>query len=90
MTQLNKVSEYKTYLNLRKQKFYYHTCGRTFLVESTITKRNCSIATMLEDSVSMAYIAKQVSVAPMTVLRTLRDFYQQIKPYNSPLPKVLC
>lgn len=48
MTQLSKVSEYKTYLKLRKQKFYYHTCSRNFLAESTITKRNCSIATRVK------------------------------------------
>lgn len=98
MTQLNKVSEYKTYLELRKQKFHCANCGRTFLAESTLTKRNCSIATrvklkiatMLEEPVSMTYIAKQTSVAPMTVLRVLREFYQPIHPHKTKLPEVLC
>lgn len=44
---------------------------------------------MLEDAVLMTYIAKQVSVAPKTVLLVLRDFYQPIKPLNTPLPEVL-
>lgn len=98
MTQLNKVSEYPTYLHLRKQKFLCKDCGRSFLAESSLTKRNCSIsnrvklkiATMLHDSVSMTYIANQVSVAPMTVLRVLREFTQPVLPQRGQLPQVLC
>lgn len=98
MTQLNKVSEYKTYLRLKKQRFKCKGCHQTFVASSTLTKPNCSIAqrvklkiaTMLEDSVSMTYIAKQMAVAPMTVLRVLRDFYQPTLPEKQALPTVLC
>lgn len=98
MTQLNKVSEYKTYLRLKKQRFKCKKCNQTFIAESTLTRFNCSIsnrvklkiATMLEDSVSMTYIAKQIGVATMTVLRVLRDFYQPKLPEKQELPKVLC
>ena len=98
MTQVNKVSEYKTYLRLKKQRFKCKACDQTFVASSTLTKPNCSIAqrvklkiaTMLEDSVSMTYIAKQIGVAPMTVLRVLRYFYQPTLPEKQALPKVLC
>lgn len=98
MTQLNRVSEYKTYLRLKKQRFKCKKCNQAFTAESTLTRFNCSIsnrvklkiATMLEDSVSMTYIAKQIGVATMTVLRVLRDFYQPKLPEKQVLPKVLC
>ncbi|MHC5269127.1 ISL3 family transposase [Enterococcus sp. LJL98] len=98
MTQLNKVSEYKTYLRLKKQRFKCKCCDQTFTAESTLTRFNCSIsnrvklkiATMLEDNVSMTYIAKQIGVATMTVLRVLRYFYQPRLPEKQELPKVLC
>lgn len=98
MTQLNKVSEYKTYLRLKKQRFKCKACHQKFVASSTLTKPNCSIAqrvklkivTMLEDSVSMTYIAKQMAVAPMMVLRVLRDFYQPTLPKKQAFPTVLC
>ena len=97
-TQLNKVSEYKTFLRLKKQRFKCKNCHQTFIAESTLTKPRCSIsnrvklkiASLLEDSVSMSFIAEQLHVSTMTVLRVLRDFYTPTLPQEVVLPKVLC
>ena len=45
---------------------------------------------MLEDAVSMSFIAEELCVSIMTVLRVLRDFYQPTLPQKADLPKVLC
>ena len=97
-TQLNKVSEYKTFLRLKKQRFKCKNCNQTFVAESTLAKPGCfisnrvklKIASLLEDAVSMTFIADQLGVSTMTVLRVLRDFYQPTLPQKAALPKVLC
>ena len=97
-TPLNKVSEYKTFLRLKKQRFKCKNCNQTFVAESTLAKPSCfisnrvklKIASLLEDAVSMSFIADELCVSIMTVLRVLRDFYQPTLPQKADLPKVLC
>ncbi|MDH6363688.1 transposase [Enterococcus sp. PF1-24] len=69
---LNDMAEFKTYLELKKQRFFCKSCGQTFLAEDTITDRHCwisnrvklSIAERLTEPLMMGFIShlKHVSV----------------------------
>lgn len=73
--QLNDVSEYKTFLRLKKQRFRCKTCGRTFIAETSVADRHCSIARRvklaiaekLSQPLSMSMIAHMKHVSPTTV-----------------------
>ncbi|MGL9970416.1 hypothetical protein IGI80_001321 [Enterococcus sp. DIV1420a] len=41
---LNEVAEFKTYLELRKQRFKCHTCQRTFVTDTSIAEKHCFIS----------------------------------------------
>ncbi|WP_336622452.1 helix-turn-helix domain-containing protein [Enterococcus sp.] len=79
--QLNDVSEYQTLLRLKKQRFRCKTCGKTFITETNVADRHCSIARRVELAIaeklsqplSMSMIAHMKHVSPTTVLRVLHS-----------------
>lgn len=95
---LNDVSEYKTYLEVAKQRFRCKNCSQTFLAESSLTNRHCWIANRVKLSVAekltqmntLTGIAKEKRVSASTVYRVLHQFYEAKISKKSSLPKVLC
>lgn len=95
---LNDVSNYKTFLRLKKQRFLCKECGRTFLAEDTITDRHCvigrrvkqAILELLTEPISMATISRMKHVSPTTVVRTLHSFKTNNACPTISLPEVLC
>ncbi|MBP2100499.1 ISL3 family transposase [Enterococcus rivorum] len=98
MALINDVSEYKTYVRIKKQKFLCKSCNRSFLAESTLTERHCtiarrvklSIAEKLKENTSMTGIARTKHVSITTIYRVLKDFYTPLSQKKKTLPTVLC
>lgn len=95
---LNDVSNYKTILRMKKQRFLCKDCGRTFLAEDTITDRHCvigrrvkqAILELLTEPISMATISRMKHVSPTTVVRALRSFKTNKAYPQMAFPEVLC
>lgn len=96
--QLNDVSEYKTLLKMKKQRFRCKTCGKTSIAETSVADRHCSIARRvklaiaekLSQPLSMSMVARLKHVSPTTVLRVLHSFQPKQLSSNTSLPEVLC
>ena len=94
---LNEVAEFKTYLELKKQRFKCHACQRTFVADTSIAEKNCfisqsvkwAITTRLKENTSMTGIARQKNVSVSSVYRVLKRFYQPMNPFKTTLPTVL-
>lgn len=64
---MNDVSEYRTYLELKKQRFKCNLCQRTFVADTSVVEKHCSISekvrwsvvTHLKRNTSMTEIARQ-------------------------------
>lgn len=95
---LNEVSEYRTYLELSKQRFRCKSCQQTFVAQTPIVKKHCfisekvrwSIVTRLKKNTAMTEIANQKNVSVSSVYRIMKRFYQPTNPFRKQLPKVLC
>jgi transposase len=95
---LNDVSEYQTYLRLKKRRFFCHSCNRTFVAETNLIEKCCSIskkvklsiADRLRKTTSMSEIARQKNVSVSSVYRVLKQFYEPKKINRLTLPDVLC
>ena len=80
---VNKVSEYHTYLELKKQRFRYKNCGRTFVLDTSLAEKHCfisknvrwSILTRLKKNTPMTEIAhqKNLSVSSVTALYSISE-----------------
>lgn len=95
---VNEVSEYRTYLELKKQRFKCKNCNRTFVADTSIAEKHCfisqkvrwSVVTCLKKNTSMTEIAHQKNISVSTVYRVMKSFYKPINPFKNPLPNVLC
>ncbi|WP_430601696.1 hypothetical protein IGJ02_001670 [Enterococcus sp. DIV0724b] len=95
---LNDVSEVQTYLRLKKRRFFCHSCDRTFVAETSLIEKCCSIskkvklsiAERLRNTSSMSEIARQKKVSVSSVYRVLKQFYEPKKINRLILPEVLC
>ena len=95
---LPKVSEFDTYLNLNKQRYYCKHCNHTFTLSTPIVKENCcisnntklAIALKAKDKISEKDIAKHYHVSHCTVNRIIDDFYAYHNPKRNYLPRHLC
>jgi transposase len=95
---LPNISGFKTYLNLRKQRFYYKHCNPTFTLKSSIVKDNCFISN--NTKLSIAYDAKKIisqkdigndnKVSTTTVVRVMQEYYNHYSQNKNYLPKHLC
>lgn len=64
---LNDVSEYRTYLELKKQRFKCKSCQRTFVADTSVAEKHCfisqkvrwSVIARLKENTSMTEIARQ-------------------------------
>lgn len=98
MILMNDVSEYKTWLRLKKRRFFCKECCRTFVADTSVVEKNCviskkvklSIAERLTKKTAMSEIAQQKKVSVSSVYRVLKKFHSPVKPYTQPLPNVLC
>jgi transposase len=95
---MNDVSEYQTYLRLKKRRFFCHSCNRSFVAETSLVEKYCSISTKVKLSIadrlrkvtSMSEIARQKNVSVSSVYRVLKRFYEPKKINRLTLPEVLC
>lgn len=95
---MNDVSEYQTYLRLKKRHFFCHSCNRTFVAKTSLVEKCCSISAKVKLSIadrlksvtSMSEIARQKKVSVSSVYRVLKRFYEPKKINRLILPEVLC
>ncbi|MHC5216425.1 ISL3 family transposase [Enterococcus sp. LJL128] len=95
---MNDVSEYRTYLELKKQRFKCKACQRTFVADTSVAQKHCfitekvrwSIVTRLKKNTSMTEITHQKNLSVSSVYRVMKQFYRPINPFRTHLPKVLC
>ncbi|MBS6193329.1 MAG: transposase family protein, partial [Enterococcus hirae] len=95
---LNEVSEYRTYLELKKQRFKCKTCQRTFVADTSVAEKHCfisqkirwSVVTRLKENTSMTEIARQKNISTSSVYHVMKRFYRPLNPFKQTLPKVLC
>ena len=82
-------------LRLTKQRFYCKHCGKTFMAQTPLVEKNCSISRKvkscinieLAENVSLKHIASTYSVSTATVQRVLRS--NVFKVNKQCLPEVL-
>ena len=94
---LNDVSEYRTYLELKKQRFKCKTCQRTFVADTSVAEKHCfihqkvrwSVVTRLKENTSMTEIAREKNIFTSSVYRVMKRFYRPWNPFKQTLPKVL-
>ncbi|WP_240127343.1 transposase family protein, partial [Enterococcus durans] len=74
---LNDVSEYRTYLELKKQRFKCKSCQRTFVADTSVAEKHCfisqkvrwSVIARLKENTSMTEIARQKNISTSSVYR---------------------
>ena len=49
---MNDVSEYLTYLRLKKRRFFCHSCEKTFVAETSLVEKCCSISKKVKLSIA--------------------------------------
>ncbi|GEN58035.1 hypothetical protein GCM10012290_25630 [Halolactibacillus alkaliphilus] len=82
----------KTYLKLRKQRFYCKHCQTTFVAKTSLVNEGCFISkdTRLQARVKSAEarsvkdIARDCAVSPTTVQREINKASQALQTYNRP------
>ena len=94
---LNDVSEYRTYLELKKQRFKCKSCQRTFVADTSVAENTVSLVKSslvchcsLKENTSMTEIARQKNISTSSVYRVMKRFYRPLNPFKQTLPKVLC
>ncbi|WP_142956224.1 ISL3 family transposase, partial [Enterococcus durans] len=95
---LNDASEYRTYLELKKQRFKCKSCQRTFVADTSVAEKHCfisqkvrwSVIARLKENTSMTEIARQKNISTSSVYRVMKRFYRPLNPFKQALPKVLC
>lgn len=92
------VSNYNTYLSLKKQRFLCKQCNQTFIAHTNIVNKHCHIskATKLaisleaKEKISEKDIARRFNVSHVTVNRVINSHFTDYIPNKEFLPKVLC
>lgn len=93
-----KVSNFNTYLSLKKQRFLCKQCNQTFVAHSNLIDKYCNIskATKLaisleaKEKISEKDIARRFNVSNVTVSRVINSHFTDYTPNREFLPKVLC
>jgi len=93
------VSEFTTYLRLKKTRYKCLECGKTFVPETKLVNKGCFISNYTKnaityklcDTVTMKYIARQLNVSSHSVMRILDaiENAHRKSTYKSYLPEVL-
>lgn len=92
------VSNFNTYLSLKKQRFLCKQCNQTFIAHTNIVDKHCHIskATKLaisleaKEKISEKDIARRFNVSHVTVNRVISSHFTDYIPNKEFLPKVLC
>ncbi len=92
------VSNFNTYLSLKKQRFLCKQCNQTFIAHTNIVDKYCHIskatklAISLEaiEKISEKDIARRFNVSHVTVNRVINSHFTDYIPNKEFLPKVLC
>uniref|UniRef100_UPI000780E7E0 ISL3 family transposase n=1 Tax=Halolactibacillus sp. JCM 19043 TaxID=1460638 RepID=UPI000780E7E0 len=87
----------KTYLELRKQRFYCKQCQTTFVAKTSLVNEGCFISkdTCLQAGIKTAEarsikdIARDCAVSPTTVQREINKTSQELQTYDRTLPENL-
>ncbi|SHK22035.1 transposase family protein [Tepidibacter formicigenes] len=98
MIKLPKVSEFNTFLKLKKQRFYCKHCNSTFILHTPIVNKHCfisnntkiAIALTTKKKISEKDIAFRYNVSHVTVSRIIDQAFYDYKPNFNYLPKNLC
>lgn len=98
LVNIPKVSNFNTYLSLKKQRFLCKQCNQTFIAQSCIVDKFCNIskATKLaisleaKEKISEKDIARHFNVSHVTVNRVINSHFADYTPNKDFLPKVLC
>ncbi|WP_195905046.1 transposase family protein, partial [Enterococcus faecium] len=77
---LNDVSEYRTYLALKKQRVKCKSCQRTFVADTSVAEKHCSISqkvrwaviSHLNENTPMTEIARQHIISTSSVYRVMK------------------
>ena len=93
-----KVSLHDTYLELKKQRYYYGHCQSTFTLKTSIVEKNCyisyntkhAIALEAQNKISEIDIARRHQVSHSTVNRIIHSFYESQTLNFNYLPENLC
>ena len=92
------ISNYNTYIKLRKQRFFCKKCGKTFIANTSLVNKNCfisnqtklAIANEAKLKISEKDIARRFNSSHNTVNRIVNSFYKYHLPNFNYLPKKLC
>lgn len=92
------VSNFASYLMLKKQRYLCRHCNSTFTLSTNVVNKYCfissntklSIALNARDKISEKDIALRHNVSASTVRLTIDNFYQHYKPKFNYLPQHLC
>ena len=95
---LLKVLGYNTILRLQKQRFRCKECEKTFVAETDLVEKYCSISNdvklaitlELQKNISEKDIASNFNVSPNTVNRIINSFFKEHLPSKNYLPEALC
>ncbi|WP_419469606.1 hypothetical protein [Candidatus Enterococcus mansonii] len=60
MILLNNVSKYQTYLRLKKRRFFCQSCNRSFVAETSLVEKCCSISTKVKLAIADRLTLPQV------------------------------
>lgn len=95
---LQKICDLPTLLLLRKQRFYCKECESSFIAETNLLSKHCSISNNVKnkissdivDTISFKYVARLNNVSINTVTRVFKKSLDYFKPNYDTLPKSLC
>src|SRR5699024_10949435 len=87
----------RTYLNLKKQRFFCKSCNSSFIAKTSIVEENCFISDNTKtkafiksaEAQSLTDIAKDCDVSPTTVQRIINKEAKVFKLHYRALPKHL-
>lgn len=97
-SQMLKVKEKLTILELKRSRFFCHTCGTTFSAQTDLVDDHHHLTKELKQAILMELfenqsrklIAKKYFVSDGTITRILREATKDYQPHKKYLPSVLC
>lgn len=98
LIKLPMISNYNTYIKLKKQRFLCKECGKTFTAKTSLVNKHCfisnqtklAVANEAKLKISEKDIARRFNSSHNTVNRIVNSFYRYHLPNFNYLPKKLC
>ena len=93
-----RISEQAVVLKLKKRRFFCNNCKKSFLAETDLVSKYCSISNnvkwaikdKLRKNISEKNIAEDYDVSHNTVGRIIDDSFKRFQPNFKYLPEILC